>query len=217
MSITSERITEKIKELGLSYDDVAKLCGMPKSTIYRYATGIRENIPIKKLKEIATALNTTAAYLMGWDEPVNLSTFDIGEEVGEVYSFPVLVSVRAGFGSAAVETYGDEIEEIPKSMMGGFSREECRVLLVKGDSMYPRICDGDKVLIHLQDSVDSGTVAVVVYNGEEATLKKVKYIPGEDWVELIPANPEYMTKRIEGNELEKCRVVGKVIRLIRDF
>lgn len=58
---------------------------------------------------------------------------------------------------------------------------------------------------------------MVIYNGEEATIKKVRYEPGENWVELIPANPEFMTRRIEGKELEQCRVIGKVIRLIRDF
>lgn len=57
----------------------------------------------------------------------------------------------------------------------------------------------------------------MAYNNDEATLKKVKYVPGEDWLELIPANPEYVTRRIQGADLGQCHVIGKVIRLIRDF
>lgn len=57
----------------------------------------------------------------------------------------------------------------------------------------------------------------VLYNGDEATVKKVHYVYGEDWLELIPINPEYETKRIEKHDLENCRVLGKVVKLIRDF
>ena len=48
-------------------------------------------------------------------------------------------------------------------------------------------------------------------------MKKVHYVQGEDWLELIPANPEYPTKRIEGADLEQCRILGLVVKLIRDL
>lgn len=191
--------------------------GMSRSTLTKLRKGRAKTINLEKASMIADYFGVSMDYLMGKEVTPHTPVSEIGEEVGEVVVFPVLVSLRAGFGSAAIETYGDDIEAIPKSMMVGYARDECRVLRVKGDSMYPRICDGDKVLIHLQDSVDSGSVAVVIYNGEEATIKKVRYEPGENWVELIPANPEFITRRIEGKELEQCRVIGKVIRLIRDF
>ena len=71
--------------------------------------------------------------------------------------------------------------------------------------MYPKLLDGDFVLVQRTTSVDSGSIAVILYNGDEATVKKVKYSPNEDWVELIPSN------------LEKCRVIGKVVKLLRDL
>ena len=80
--------------------------------------------------------------------------------------------------------------------------------------MYPKLLDGDYILVHRQTSVDSGSVAVVIYNGNEATVKKVRYKSGEDWVELIPVNPEYQTKRIVGIDLEQCRVFGLVLGLV---
>lgn len=81
--------------------------------------------------------------------------------------------------------------------------------------MYPDFQEGDCVLVHRQSSVDSGTVAVMLYGGGSATLKKVRYKNNEDWVELIPRNPEYQTKRIENWDLNECRVLGEVRRLIR--
>ncbi len=80
--------------------------------------------------------------------------------------------------------------------------------------MYPQFIDGDLVLVHKQNHVDSGTIAVVLYNGDEATVKKVIYKYGENWLDLVPTNPEYMTKHIENEDLEQCRVIGKVISLV---
>lgn len=80
---------------------------------------------------------------------------------------------------------------------------------------YLSINDIGEILCLRCNSVDNGAIAVVLYNGEEATVKKVRY--GQDWLELIPANPEYMTKRITGPDLEQVRILGQVIKLIRDF
>ena len=83
--------------------------------------------------------------------------------------------------------------------------------------MYPKFLEGDNLLCLRTDSVDPGSIAVVLYDGEEATVKKVNYVQGEDWLELIPNNPEYVTKRISGEALNQCRILGKVIKLIRDI
>lgn len=83
--------------------------------------------------------------------------------------------------------------------------------------MYPKLIEGDTILCKRCNSVDSGDLAVILYNGDEATVKKVNYVIGQNWLELIPINPEYTTKRIEGADLEQCRVLGKVVKLIRDL
>ena len=136
--------------------------------------------------------------------------------IGNLVPLRLIASVRAGYGGLAVATWDGEYEMIPEFMLKGYSPNECVLFKVKGDSMYPRILDGDKIVVHEQPSVDSGDTAIVVYNGDEGTVKKVNYVTGEDWVELIPNNPEYPTKRIEGIDLEECRVYGKVIGLFRD-
>ena len=132
----------------------------------------------------------------------------------EVISFPVVGSICAGYGGLAQEEYTGDTEELPRSMLHGYPREELLVFRVSGDSMYPRFLDGDRVLVHAQPSVDDGDVAVVCYNGDEATLKRVYSY--KDRIELVPYNPEYNTKRIEGADMVQVHVFGKVIKLIRD-
>jgi len=105
------------------------------------------------------------------------------------------------------------IERIP--IQGLNNESDYFILRVSGNSMYPKIEEGDKVMIRRQSNVDSGDIAAILFDNESATIKKVIY--GEDWLELVPINPDYMTKRIEGADLERCRVLGKVVQLIKEF
>ena len=66
MSI-GQRIKERRKELKIGAEELARRLGKDRSTIYRYENGDIENLPIDILEPIARALNTTPAYLMGWE------------------------------------------------------------------------------------------------------------------------------------------------------
>lgn len=68
MSDISKKILEIILAKNISYGELAEKTGIPKSALQRYATGQTEKIPIDRLEKIATAIGTTAAYLMGWEE-----------------------------------------------------------------------------------------------------------------------------------------------------
>lgn len=129
--------------------------------------------------------------------------------------FPIIGEVAAGYSGLAAEEETGDYEQIPISWLRGRKPDEFFVLRVKGDSMYPRFIEGDHVLVLRTTTVDSGTIAVVLYDSDAATLKRVNYVYGEDWMELEPLNPEYAPKRIEGENLEQCRVLGEVWRLIR--
>ena len=84
--------------------------------------------------------------------------------------------------------------------------------------MYPLYQDGDKVLILRQSTLNrSGDVGAIVYDSEYATLKKVEYVQGEDWLRLIPINPNYLPKEITGSDLEQCRVLGIPTLLVREI
>lgn len=65
-------IGEKIKSLRLekklTQEELASAAGTTKQTIHKYEIGIISNIPASKIKAIADKLETTPAYLMGWEK-----------------------------------------------------------------------------------------------------------------------------------------------------
>ncbi len=200
-------------EKGLTQEELGKIIGVQKSAIHKYESGIVENMKRSTIDKLARFFDVSPSYLLGYSNntPNNIYPVD------GIISFEILGSVKAGFDGAFDEIPTGETIELPLSMVSGGQKEDYFVLRVKGNSMHPRLLDGDKILCKRTSSVDSGTLAVIVYNGDEATIKKVNYVYGEDWLELIPFNPEYATKRIEGRDLEQCHVVGKVVKLIRDL
>lgn len=208
MNIFAKRLNAALEKNNMRPADLAEKTGIGKSAISQYMSGAFKPKQVRTEK-IANALGVSVAYLMGYDEP------DIEIEQTACRPYPVIGEVAAGFGSEAVEEETGDYEQIPIEWLRGHNPDNFFVLRVKGDSMYPDFQDGDHVLVHRQNSVDSGAVAVMLYDSEVATLKKVRYKKGEDWVELIPRNPEYQTKRIENWDLNECRVLGEVRRLIR--
>ena len=62
------KMRERRKFLKISADELGKKLGKDRSTIYRYENGDIESLPMEILGTIATALETTPAYLMGWEE-----------------------------------------------------------------------------------------------------------------------------------------------------
>lgn len=122
-------------------------------------------------------------------------------------SIPVLGSVPAGIPIEAIQDIID-YEEIDAATA---AKGEYFALQVKGSSMEPRICEGDIVIVRKQDDVESGEIAIVMVNGDNATIKRLlKY---EDGIRLMPTNPAYEPLYFTNDEiLEKpVKVIGKVI------
>lgn len=239
-----ERIRQKRKELGHTLDYVAKQVGVSRQTMSRYETGVLQNIPSDTIEKIAIALNTTPSYIMGWQADdggvdIGLVQIDTGmseKEASEYISrtekqplanckelsdvalakFPIIGSIAAGYDCCALEEYTGEYAYFPLAELSA-PVDEYFVLRVKGNSMYPKLLEDDTVLVRRKQCVESGKIAVVLYNGEEATVKRINYTSGEKWLELAPINPEYQAKRIEGADLEQCRILGEVVKLIRDM
>lgn len=131
---------------------------------------------------------------------------------GQVYNIPVFESVSAGFGAYA---NSDIIEYIPLYIPNSADVKDMLCIKVKGDSMYPKIEDGDTVVVKKQSSVDSGSIAVVLLDSEEGLVKKIVY--GDDWIELHSINPEYKTKVFKGKEILRISVVGLVKQIIKNI
>lgn len=219
MNDISGRILQLINEKDISYGELAKLTGIPKSALQRYAVGETVKIPLDRLECIATALNTTPAYLMGWESENVLERKLKSPTVTEDYTtFPVIGGIAAGYDKIGLEDWSGDTVDVPNTYLKGRKRDEFAVLRVDGNSMYPMYQDGDKVLILKQSTLNqSGDVGAVVYEDELITLKKIEYVEGEDWLKLIPINPEYMPKTIENEALTHCRVIGIPKLLIREL
>lgn len=221
MSECSDRILQALKQADLSYGELAKLTGISKSALQRYATGETKKIPIDSIKAIAKATNVSAQYLMGWDESETETYIDDkfpSPNITEDYTtFPVIGDIAAGYNHIAIESWDGDKVDVPNSYLKGYSPQDFFVLCVKGDSMYPQYQDGDKVLILRQSTVNySGDVGAVIYDDEISTLKKVEFVKGEDWLRLVPINPNVPPILIEGEDLEHCRVMGVPKLLIRE-
>lgn len=213
-----DRIRVLREQKGLSQQELANKIGFKTaSAVNKIELGLRD-ISQTKLSQFAKALDTTPGYLLGWDTPDDMPAPTITEDT---VTFPVIGDVAAGYEHIMIEDWeGDKIE-IPASYLHGRPRSEYFCLRVTGDSMYPLYLDGDRVLVLKADTLQrSGDIGLVRYNNDMATLKKIEFAVGEDWMRLVPLNPEYAPRTIKGSDLEQCSVIGipkLIIRAVNDI
>lgn len=195
------RIKQARINAGFSVEELAKKIGKNRATIYRYESGEIADLPTTILEPLAKALGTTPAQLMGW-EP------EQPKEKPKGVKIPVLGSVAAGVPITAISDIED-YEEITEEMA---RQGEYFALKIKGDSMSPIIRNGNIVIVRKQAYIDTGDVAVVLVNGDEATVKEIKKT--KEGITLIGWNPSiYTPKFYSKEEIEKLPVdiVGKVV------
>ena len=129
-----------------------------------------------------------------------------------VYMIPVYESVAAGFGVLAVDTV---TEYTPIYLVSRSEATETICIKVSGDSMYPKIENGDIIQVHKQNSVDSGSIAVVLLDGDNGLVKKIFF--GDDWIELHSINPMYPPMHFDGADIERIQIVGLVKKVIKEI
>lgn len=137
----------------------------------------------------------------------NAEIISTGENI---YKIPLFNSVSAGFGAYACS---DIVDYIPLYINNPVDVPEMLCIKVEGNSMYPKIEDGDIIVVRKQDSVDSGSIAVVLVDGEEGFVKRVVY--DNETIELQSINPEYEPKIFKGRDVLRVRVVGLVRQIIK--
>lgn len=206
-----ERI-KKLRELrGLTQVELAEKIDVTKQNLYKYENDVITNIPSDKIELIAEALNTTPAYIMGWSESPQQEPSNMVNLTGmDFVKIPIIGRVAAGLGCLADnEIVGYEYTDA-EDIKGA---EDYRFLRVVGDSMYPKIEDGDLILVRSQTSVDSGSIAVVIIDDEDGVVKRIVY--GKDFIELHSINPMYPVRRFENEDVLRVRVCGLVKQIKR--
>lgn len=206
----SARFKQLRKESGLTQQDIANVVFVDKTTVSKWELG--GNYPNQNVQTaLADFFKVSVDYLLGRTDIRNANITPPSEAVIDM---PIIGSVRGGMDGNVVQEETGETRPIAASALHG-RPDEYFLLRVRGDSMYPDIMDGDCVLVKKTESVESGSMAVVLYDGYYATVKWVRYVEGEDWVDLIPNNPQYAPVRIEGADLEQCHVLGEVVDILR--
>ena len=203
-----ERILKLRTEKGMTQDELAQKLGYKsRSSIAKIENGARD-VPRSQIVELAKALGTTPSVLMGWEDDKPTDTLTV-LPTDKIHMIPVFGSVAAGFGAYASS---DIIEYIPLYIENDCDVENTICITVKGQSMYPKIEEGDRIVVRRQDSVDNGRIAVVMI-GDEAVVKRVECEKNK--LTLISINPEYPPRVIEGKDLEDVRIVGLVQEVMK--
>ena len=199
-------------ERGITQEQLASMLKISRSTVGMYETGSREP-DFETLEAIADIFNVDVDYLMGRSlverkHPVTPSSVIPSGfiPVPDMVSVPLIGSIACGTPILAEENIKQYIG-IPAAWRADFALE-CH-----GDSMAPKICDGDIVCIRKQSEVETGQIAAVRI-GEEATLKHF-YLQG-DVVQLIAENSAACPPMVySGQQLEEIQIEGLAVGFCR--
>lgn len=210
-----EKIIKRRIELGMSQDELAKKVGYKdRSSIARIESGERD-IRQSSVMKFAEALNTTPAWLMDISDSSTpkQKTESNAQLLPPEYirMIPCFESASAGFGTDAQNRI---IELIPIYIVNEQEAAETICITVRGDSMHPKIEDGDIVQVHKQDIAETGDI-VVILDGDEAFVKR--FIHGKNGVILESFNPAYPPMKFTKEESNRLRIVGVVKRIIRNL
>lgn len=195
---------------GLTLEELGNMVGVGKSTVRKWENGMIANMKRDKILRVSEALDTTPAYLMGWEEEEKIIKLDNAYQI-ELKRFPLLGEIACGVPKYANE---DRVSYI----MAGTDIKADFCLRASGDSMInARIHDGDIVFIRKQDIVENGEIAAVVVNNDsEATLKRFYYYTEKCMVILKAENPVYEDMIFTNEELNNFHVLGKAVAFQSD-
>lgn len=230
------------EEHKMSLQDFANLIGTSRSYIHMLEKNVNPstnkpiNPSIETLKLLANAMNMDLEFLLKQldsDQQIYLSEEeykkqftkpkkyvtaeqwqDIDELGNPISPIPLVGTVKAGYNYLAQENWIGTVE-VETSLVG--DGKDYFALKVKGDSMAPVFVEGDIVIIKKQNDCENNQYAVVITNGDEGTLKKIKKTDGG--IILQPLNPAYGPVMYTKEEMETIPIiiVGVVKQLKRDF
>ena len=197
------------KDMSLSQKEFGQKIGVAESTVSLYESNKR--FPdADTLKMISALFGVSLDYLRG-----NAPAKAVQQKpTGRGVRIPVLGRVVAGIPIEAVEEILDYEEITPELAATG----EFFALQVKGDSMLPKLEEGDVVIVKKQEDVETGDIAIVLVNGDEATIKQVKKVNGG--IMLYGFNPDVYEPHFYSNQQIQelpVRILGKVIESRRSW
>ena len=200
-------IKERRKDLGLTQVQLGEKVYKSAQVISNWERGYTTGITAEDIKNLSSALKIPSKDLIEENplvEKINLY------EMHDTKRVPVIGTVRCGAGGVAYE-YIDEYITIDDT----YRPDEMRGFRAEGDSMEPEIHDGDICLVHLQEEVPDGALAVVVIcDGADEGEGTIKRIHKQDGAIILQAtNQAYAPRIFTGENANKVRIVGRVVEV----
>jgi len=148
------RLKEKREQKGYSYQELANLTGISKSSLQRYETGNTKKIPMEAITKLEDALSISRGYLMGWINEDELK--------GEIDKKTVSIRTELSLNTPLVfkEPKKEIFVDKKYPLSGDFS------IIAPDDSMLKaRIKKGDIVFIDSNQKATDGDIALILFNG----------------------------------------------------
>lgn len=201
-----DRLRALREQSGKTQRELAALLCINRVSYTQYENNKRTPPP-DTLRKLAIIFNVSVDYLLG-NDVMKTNAAKKGVKI------PVLGRVVAGVPIDAVQEILDYEEITPEMAATG----DYFALQVKGASMEPTLRDGDIVIVKKQSTVDSGDIAIVLVNGNDATVKEIKESPSG--ITLIGHNAAIYTPQFYSNkEIQNLpiQIIGKVVEMRRKF
>lgn len=201
MTTIGDRIKARRIELDMSQDELARLVGYKSRSSINKIESDGRLLPQRKIMEIANALNTTPAYIMGWEEVPSVLPHP-SLHPAKYRKYKVLGNIACGSPIDAVQEEGEYLET-------DLNIHADYVLKCQGDSMInARIFDGDYVFIREQAEVENGEIAAVLMDNT-VTLKR--FYRHDEYIELRAENPMFKPIIIRETDFDSIRIIGKAV------
>lgn len=213
----------RIKQ-NMTQDELAHAVGYKsRSTIAKIESGERD-VSQTMVVKLAKALNTSTSVLMGSDD--NIDSIPAAEpslttqpeyrgfavlDHDNIYMIPIYRTVSAGYGAFADEYI---IGYEPVYLSSQKEAEETFAVVVKGDSMLPRIDEDDIAIVHKQDFFENGDIVVAIQCGNGDGFIKRAFLR-KDKLSLESFNPNYPVMTFTGPEIESIKIIGVVKKIIK--
>lgn len=195
---------------GLTQDELSRNLRISRSTIGMYESGAREP-DFETLELIADYFNVDTDYLLGRSTKTTYIPTPASPRKG--ITINVYGRVAAGIPLEMIEDVIDT-EEIPEELA---KTGEFFGLQIHGDSMEPKISQGDIVIVRKQDDAETDNIVIAAVNGTDATCKRLKKY--KDGIALISTNPAYEPMYFSNQEIieKPVRIIGRVVELRAKF
>jgi hypothetical protein len=191
---------------GMSQRELAEMLGVSQQTIGSWEVGRTSPDPTT-IKRIADFFNVSTDYLLGNTTVPLPDALPLPDDTKKI---PIIGTVKCGVGGIAYEDHEGELGFDARGSSEYFALR-CRGASMIGIGIQPN----DLAIVRVQPDVNSGELAIVIIDGEEGTLKRVR--KQEDAIVLEAANPDYPARSFAGKEMRRVQIIGKVVEVRRKY